>query len=219
MLRLLGHPLSNFYAIAKAALLEKGLDFAAERAVPSQDPVFLATSPLGRIPVLATPEGFLTETIAILGYLEELAPTPSLFPGTPYERACVRRLCHLVELGLDLPLRPFLAARLGGPAPAEPLAERSRQELARNAAGIARLARFSPWVVGEAFSAADLYLHYCLGMSAPVARQALGFDLEEALGVPARWREAVAARPAVQAVDREHRAALERRFGARGGGA
>ena len=65
-LRLLGYPVSNYVNIVRAALLEKELPFEFVATRSSQDAAFRELSPLGKIPVLDTGEGSLTETVAIL---------------------------------------------------------------------------------------------------------------------------------------------------------
>lgn len=56
----------------------------------SDDP-FLSLNPKGRVPVLVTPEGPLTETGAILEYLGETA-LPDLVPADPLHRARMREV-------------------------------------------------------------------------------------------------------------------------------
>lgn len=64
------------------------LDFAAgEQTTPD----FLAINPKGRVPVLMTPEGPLTETGAILEYLAETA-MPGYVPADPLARARMREV-------------------------------------------------------------------------------------------------------------------------------
>jgi glutathione S-transferase len=83
-LRLLGYPVSNYVNIVRAALLEKGLPFEFVATRSSQDAAFRELSPLGKIPVLDTGEGSLTETVAILDYLDDVFPDVPLRPrGRP----------------------------------------------------------------------------------------------------------------------------------------
>ena len=56
-MKLHGVPLSNFYNMAKHALIEKDVHFEEVVTPPSQDPAFLAKSPMGKVPLLETPEG------------------------------------------------------------------------------------------------------------------------------------------------------------------
>ena len=92
MIKLYGAPLSNYYNMIKVALLEKGLVFEEVLTPPSQDAGYLVKSPMGKIPCIETPNGFLAESIAILEYLEAVAPSPSLLPGNAFEQAKLERL-------------------------------------------------------------------------------------------------------------------------------
>ena len=66
----------------------------------------LARNPLGQVPVLEVDDGDgvvrrLTQSVAILEYLEERWPTPPLLPGDPYLRARVRALVELINAGVQ----------------------------------------------------------------------------------------------------------------------
>ena len=54
-------------------------------------PAHLARNPMGQVPVLEVVVGgqvvHLTQSLAILGYLEQVAPTPALVPEDPIRRA------------------------------------------------------------------------------------------------------------------------------------
>ncbi len=66
-----------------------------------KSPEFLAKNPLGNLPVLELDDGsFLTESLAIIEYLEELYPDPPMIGTTPLERARVRRLERICDLGV-----------------------------------------------------------------------------------------------------------------------
>jgi maleylpyruvate isomerase len=55
-------------------------------------PEFRALNPLGLIPVLQDGAAVLTQSLAIIEYLEETHPQPPLLPRAPRERAQVRAL-------------------------------------------------------------------------------------------------------------------------------
>lgn len=58
-------------------------------------------NPLGALPVLELDDGsFLTESTAIIEYLEELYPDPPMIGTTPEERAKVRELDRLADIGV-----------------------------------------------------------------------------------------------------------------------
>lgn len=70
-----------------------GLDYELEN-VPREalkQPAFLALNPVGAVPVLTDGELVLTQSVAILEYLNEQHPDAGLHGKTPAERAQVRR--------------------------------------------------------------------------------------------------------------------------------
>jgi glutathione S-transferase len=64
-----------------------------------------ARNPFGKLPVLELDDGsHLCESLAILEYLEELHPEPSLIGSNARERARVRELERIADLGVLLPM-------------------------------------------------------------------------------------------------------------------
>lgn len=59
-------------------------------------PEFLEKNPNGLVPVLETDEGIITQSIAILEYLEESYPDPSLLPVKAIDRAYVRAISQTI---------------------------------------------------------------------------------------------------------------------------
>jgi glutathione S-transferase len=66
------------------ALEEAGADYEAKRvdfkSNAQQSPEYLKLNPKGRVPVLATPQGILTESLAILAYIAQTHPKAALAP-------------------------------------------------------------------------------------------------------------------------------------------
>ena len=99
-LKLYGTALSSAAYRVRIALNLKGL--AHEHAFvdlgrgEQASAEYLAVNPQGLVPVLVDGEVVLTQSMAILEYLEERWPQPPLLPATPAERARVRALGHVV---------------------------------------------------------------------------------------------------------------------------
>ena len=55
-------------------------------------PDFLARNAQGLVPALETDGHVLTQSLAIIEWLEETTPTPALLPTDPFDRAHVRAL-------------------------------------------------------------------------------------------------------------------------------
>jgi glutathione S-transferase len=144
---------------AALALTEQLVDL---RAGEQREPAHRARNPLGKLPVLELPDGsFLTESLAIVEYLEELHPEPALIGRTPEARARVRELERLAELAVLQPIARILhgtKSPLGLP-PAPEVAAHARAALPDGLAVLeARLADGRPFLAGEAVSIADCTL-------------------------------------------------------------
>jgi maleylpyruvate isomerase len=83
---------------------------------------FLAVNPEGLVPVLIDGERVLTQSLAIIEYLEETCPTPPLLPQGSAERARVRALALAVACDIhplnNLRVLTYLRTPLGHDEPA-----------------------------------------------------------------------------------------------------
>ncbi|OQV22534.1 putative maleylacetoacetate isomerase 1 [Hypsibius exemplaris] len=71
----------------------------------------LSLSPLGQVPVLVLGDGqYLTQSVAMLEYVEETFPGPALLPKDPVKRAQVREIVELINSGIQ-PLTNLMVAR------------------------------------------------------------------------------------------------------------
>lgn len=107
----------------RIALNLKGLDYEYEPVHLTRDggrqltPEFRARNPQALVPVLVDGPATLTQSLAILEYLEETHPEPPLLPEAPAERARVRALglivaCEIHPLN-NLRVLHYLTHRLG----------------------------------------------------------------------------------------------------------
>jgi glutathione S-transferase len=208
---LCGFPLSNYYNKAKLALLEKGLAFDERFVHPRQfAEADYAASPIGKIPFLLTPHGPLSESTAILEYLEAVQPEPRLYPADPYAAAKVRELITFVDLHLELVARELYPQAFFGGTVSEAVVERARKLLKKHAAGFARLAKFAPYVAGDTFTAADCAAYASLPLVSMASRIVLGEDVLAAAGID--WKayvKTVETRPTAQQVAAARKAAQE----------
>ncbi len=209
MIRLLGFPVSNYYNKIKLALLEKGVEFNEEMVRPSQDPAFLARSPLGKIPLLETPHGTLSESQAIFEYLEDAYPQHPLYPTDVFARAKCRELIFHLELNVELEARRLYKEAFFGGSVSEEIRQDVSERLARGLSGLQRLARFSPFVAGSEFTAVDCaaFNHFVLVSAA--TRKIYGECLvSKYLPEVAAYLEEMKKRPSVQKVEQDRMAAM-----------
>ena len=66
------------------------------RTEAHQSAEYKALNPQGLVPTLVKDGKVMTQSPAIIEWLEETHPTPALLPTTPDERACVRALAAMV---------------------------------------------------------------------------------------------------------------------------
>jgi glutathione S-transferase len=98
MMRLYHSPLSPFCRKVRLTLAEKRIEVElVEERYWERDPDFLRRSPAGKVPVLKTADGFMTESSAICEWLEETQPDPPLMPSDPSGRYEVRRLVQFFD--------------------------------------------------------------------------------------------------------------------------
>ena len=82
----------------RIALALKGLDYdyMPVHLLKNEQlgPAFAQISPGGLVPVLQDGDKLLTQSIAIIEYLDETHPEPSLLPGDAFQRARIRALAQ-----------------------------------------------------------------------------------------------------------------------------
>ena len=64
-------------------------------------PDYRQINPARQLPTLDHDGQLISQSMAILGYLDDLWPTPALFPSQPFEKAQVTQLCELINSGIQ----------------------------------------------------------------------------------------------------------------------
>lgn len=162
---------------------------------------YLARNPAGQTPALQLDDGtVLAEAVAIAEYLEELHPRPALIGRTPAERAQTRQWWRRVELNVTEFIHHAFHYAEGLPRfrPRIPVAPDAADDLKRIAqdrvAWLDGMFGEGPYLCGERFSAADIWLYVWLDFGVQVNQ-----PFDQALTGIGPWFERVAARPAAAA--------------------
>ena len=120
-LKLYGYYRSSASYRVRIALNLKGLDYEAVpvhlRRGAQHEPEYRRLNPQARVPVLAAGEAVLTQSLAIVEYLEETVPEPALLPPDPLGRARVRALAAVIASDIqplqNMTVLNYLTAELG----------------------------------------------------------------------------------------------------------
>jgi len=213
-MKLYSAPLSLFSRKVEIALREKAIDFEREMVPFSQaagyeprHPVVLAVNPKRQVPVLIDGDLALFDSTLIFEYLEDLHPSPPLYPTEVRMRA----RCRLLELIGDEVLAP-LAFRLGyrTEPPAQDAQVRAQREAAGRRAEIDIAAAYDDLTTrlgtGRFFCADFSYADIALFMAVLWVLRLDGPRLDAWPGL-ARWYARVGARHAVAAAAAEIAAA------------
>jgi glutathione S-transferase len=184
-------------------LAEKGLSLPMEQVNivtgDNRKPEFLKKNPSAGLPVLELDDGtHLPESLAIIEYLEEIHPEPPMIGRSALERARVRSLERIAELGVLTRIaqifqntHPFMAGRVKQSADA---AENARNMLAGALKVLDTEIGQRPFVAGERPSIAD-----CTLLAALEFGEFAGVPLDPAYANVTRWYTAFKGRPSAQA--------------------
>ncbi|WP_425040976.1 glutathione S-transferase family protein [Primorskyibacter sp. S187A] len=157
---------------------------------------FLAINPKGRVPVLETPQGVLTENPAILEYIADTYPEAGLAPEGAFAKAKARALsaylCATAHVAFAHKQRGLRWAR------EESSLKDMQSKVAENIRDCAVFLEndldLAPWAMGESYSYCDPYL---MLMARWLKANDIALDPFPKL---ARHFDAIKARPATQEV-------------------
>ena len=212
-MKLYGALLSPFVRKVAVALGEKGVDYTPARGGPgSTDAEFLAVSPFAKRPAI-NDDGFtLAESSAIVHYIEAQYPDPALIPAESQARGQVIWFDEFGDTifaasGLKILFNRVVGPRLLGKPGDEALALEGEAELPGIMAYLESVTPADGWLVGDAFSVADITVASMLCTLTYV-----GYG-PNAAAYPktAAWHARVTARPSWQAVA-ERETALMRKI-------
>jgi maleylacetoacetate isomerase/maleylpyruvate isomerase len=108
---------------ARIALNLKGLSYQQSPVHLLEDggqqhkPEYLALNPTAEVPTLIHNGKVISQSFAIIEYLDEVFPTPNLLPASAFERAKVRQICENINCGIhpltNLKVMQFLNREMG----------------------------------------------------------------------------------------------------------
>jgi glutathione S-transferase len=211
MLKLCGFHISNYHNKVRIALLEKGVAFEEDATCPpSQDPALVARSPLGKVPWIELDDGRrLSESQAIVEYLEDAYPQKPLLPKDPFGRAKVRELMIYLEWYTETVARRLYPYAFFGKGAAPDHTKASvEKELGKSLRALGGMAKFSPFIAGAELTIADCAAFVHLPLVSLSTKIVYGRDFLEA-GLPQAkpYLRMLGERPAFAKVNEDRKAA------------
>ncbi|MGD9599515.1 MAG: glutathione S-transferase family protein [Steroidobacteraceae bacterium] len=167
-------------------------------------PHIVAMNPRGRLPILKHDDYVCFESVAVLYYLDLKYPDPPIFGRTPEEAGVIMRvICEFEAYAEDALMKIVHALFEGG------VNENNVGELTRAMLAVASEARTiegrlskGDWIVGDAYSAADIVVYPAIrvllrALGRPGATVLASRFLPVEVNYPAlgRWLDRVAALP------------------------
>ena len=139
----------------------KRLDFKQQQ---QRSPEYLRVNPKGRVPALVTERGVVTETPAILQFIAQTFPHANLAPlDDAFLLAKVNEfnsyLCSTVHVNHAHKGRGYRWVEPDDTVALEAMKKKVPQTMAESFTLIEEQMFKGPWVLGERFSTADLYLY------------------------------------------------------------
>lgn len=152
----------------RIALNLKGVEYDPEfihlRKAEQASPAYMEFNPQGLVPALVDGPEVLTQSLAIIDYLDETVPEPPFLPESPVARAKIRAIAHAMAADIhpinNLRVLKYLTATLG-------VSEAARDDWYRHWVGegftaierlIAGLGTTGPYLGGTAPGLADICL-------------------------------------------------------------
>ena len=210
MITLCGFGVSNYYNKIKLIMLEKQVPFREKLEFPWRCETFRQSSPLGKIPFIETEHGSLSESQAILEYLEERYPDTPLYPTDIFARAKCRELIQHVELNAEWVARRLYKESFFGGRVSEDTKREAQDRLSLGLDAVSRLAHFSPYILGPSFTVADCVAFLHFGMIEETSQKIFGESMiARQLPEAAKFMALMATRSHVQTVMSNRAAALE----------
>lgn len=119
---------------------------------------FLKMNPRGKVPVLRDEQTYISESLAILSYLDKKYSEPSLFGNTPREAADIMKIISDYNSYIAPDLNHLISSAFWSKPPNQVGLEEAKQALFYELSNLEKIVSGSEWLAGENISAADIII-------------------------------------------------------------
>lgn len=208
MIKLYGLEISNYYAAVKAFMLEKGFQFEEVEIAPTYSEPYLELSPMGKMPFIEVDEGYLSETSAILGFLENCVPDQPMTPADPFASAKMSELLKVIELYVGNESARLVGYAFFGAELNQAVADQVKPVMVKGLAAVHRLASFSPYMMGSQVTMVDFYAYYMVMNARLIAKKVYDWDMLSEVEGLREWMKMMSQRPMIKLVDDQRNIAI-----------
>ena len=159
MIKIYGLKVSNFSSMVRFALMEKNIEFEWVETFPfsmSGDKTILDKSTNGAVPILEYDGQFISETLAIMSFLEKKFPEIKLISDDPLEHAKTIEIIKILEIYIETSARNFYPFVYFGGEKKEDNLDQIKETINRGLSILEKKASLSPFMVSK-FSYADIF--------------------------------------------------------------
>jgi len=179
MIKIYGLKVSNFSSMVRFSLMEKNIDFEWIETYPysmSGDKSILEKSTNGAVPVLEHDGQFISETLAIMTFLENKFPKIKLISNDPLENAKTIEIIKILENYVETPARNFYPFVYFGGEKKEDNLNHIKDTIYRGLNIIEKKASLNPFMVNN-FSYADIFASMSLIPANEVCKKIYDCDI------------------------------------------
>ena len=159
MVKIYGLKVSNFSSMVRFASMEKNIEFEWIETFPfsmSGDKTILDKSTNGAVPILEYDGQFISETLAIMSFLEKKFPDIKLISDDPLEHAKTIEIIKILEIYIETSARNFYPFVYFGGRKKEDNLDQIKETIDRGLSILEKKASLSPFMVSK-FSYADIF--------------------------------------------------------------
>ncbi|XP_039006537.1 elongation factor 1-gamma-like [Hibiscus syriacus] len=129
-----------------------------EMGVSNKTPEFLKMTPIGKVPVLETPDGPIFESNAIARYVTRLKADNSLYGSSLYERALIEQWIDFASLEIDANIISWIIPRMGRAVYLPPAEDATIAALKRALGALNTHLAYNTYLVGHSVTLADIVM-------------------------------------------------------------